>query len=153
MPLETRRFAKTALVFLFLTFAIGTALTFLRGAGITVPAIIGVEHAHLGTVGFLVNIVIGIALWMLPLDRERFPQTQGRYPTVAPALCWWMLNGGLVVRVIAEPWQQLANPSSLSLSVLLDAAAVAQLAAIAIFAGIAWHRIRPAIPGRAGTRA
>lgn len=153
MPLETRRFAKTALVFLFLTFAIGTALTFVRGAGITVPAIIGVEHAHLGTVGFLVNIVIGIALWMLPLDRERFPKTQGRYPIAAPALCWWMLNGGLVVRVIAEPWQQLANPTSAGLSVLLDAAAIAQLAAIAIFAGVAWHRIRPAIPGRAGTRA
>lgn len=153
MPLETRRFAKTALVFLFLTFAVGTLLTFARGAGITVPAIIGVEHAHLGTVGFLVNIVIGIALWMLPLDRERFPQTQGRYPVAAPALCWWMLNGGLVVRVIAEPLQQLASAPSVALSALLDAAAVAQLAAIAIFAGIAWHRIRPAIPGRAGTRA
>ncbi|MGH7661371.1 MAG: hypothetical protein ACRENA_10730 [Vulcanimicrobiaceae bacterium] len=153
MPLETRRFAKTALVFLFLTFAAGTALTFAHGAGIAVPAIIGVEHAHLGTVGFLVNIVIGIALWMLPLDRERFPQTQGRYPIVAPALCWWMLNGGLVVRLIAEPLQQLQFPSSVGLSGLLDAAAVAQLVAIAIFAGIAWHRIRPAIAGRAGTRA
>ena len=153
MPLETRRFAKTALVFLFLTFAVGAALTFARGAGIAVPAIIGVEHAHLGTVGFLVNIVIGIALWMLPLDRERFPQTQGRYPVAAPALCWWMLNGGLVVRVIAEPLQQLASAPSVALSALLDASAVAQLAAIAIFAGIAWHRIRPAIPGRAGTRA
>ena len=153
MPLETRRFAKTALVFLFLTFAAGTVLTFVRGAGIAVPAIIGVEHAHLGSVGFLVNIVIGIALWMLPLDRERFPHTQGRYPLAAPALCWWMLNGGLVIRVVVEPWQQLTNPSSAALSALLDAAALSQLAAIAIFAGIAWHRIRPAIPGRAGTRA
>lgn len=153
MPLETRRFAKTALVFLFLTFAAGTVLTFVRGAGIAVPPIIGIEHAHLGSVGFLVNIVIGIALWMLPLDRERFPKTQGRYPAAAPLACWWLLNGGLVVRVIVEPWQQLRDPSSLALSVALDAAALAQLAAIAVFASIAWHRIRPAIAGRAGTRA
>jgi len=153
VPLETRRFAKTALVFLFLTFALGTALTFARGAGVAVPAIIAVEHAHLGAVGFLVNIVIGIALWMLPLDRERFPDTQGRYPAAAPLLCWWLLNGGLTVRVVVEPLQQLLAPSSRALSAVLDAAALAQLGAIAIFAGVAWHRIRPPMPGRAGTRA
>lgn len=153
MPLETRRFAKTAVAFLLLTFLVGTVLTFARGAGANVPAIAGVEHAHLGLVGFLVNIVIGIALWMLPLDRERYPATQGRYPVVAPTACWWLLNGGLVVRVVAEPVQQLLNPSSVALAALVDAAAVAQLAAVGIFAAIAWHRIRPAAMEKFGTRA
>jgi len=153
MPLETRRFAKTAMVFLFLTFLVGAALTIARGAGASIPAIIGVEHAHLGLVGFLVNIVIGIALWMLPLDRERYPTTQGRYPDAAPTACWWLLNGGLTIRVVAEPVQQLVNPSSFALAALVDAAALAQLAAVGIFAAIAWHRIRPAAMERFGTRA
>lgn len=153
MPLETRRFAKTALAFLLLTFLAGTVLTIARGAGANVPAIVGVEHAHLGLVGFLVNIVIGIALWVLPLDRERFPATQGRYPLAAPTVCWWLLNGGLVVRVLAEPAHQLLDPSSLALTALVDAAALAQLAAALIFASIAWHRIRPAAMEKFGTRA
>ena len=146
MPVESRRFAKAALAFLMLTFVAGLVFTLMRGAGASVPAIVEVEHGHAGFVGFLVNIVIGIALWMLPLNRERFPRTQGRYPLLAPALCFWLLNGGLLVRLVAEPLYVLAFPT-MWLALMLDVAAFAQVVAILLFAAIAWRRIRaPARP-------
>jgi len=149
MPAESRRFAKTALLSLLLTFAAGAAFTFANGAGLAVPPVFAIEHAHLGFVGFLVNIVIGIALWMLPLNRERFPQTQGRYPPGAADLCFWLLNGGLATRVVVEPVQWMLAPRSLLVAVTLDAAALAQVAAVTIFAGIAWLRVRGPSPPRA----
>jgi len=63
-------------------------------------------------VGWLVNTVIGIALWMLPLNRARFPRTQGRYPRRMVAACFTLLNGGLVLRLVGEPWYQLGGETA-----------------------------------------
>jgi hypothetical protein len=38
---------------------------------------------------------------MLPLDRERFPATQGRYPTGIVYACFTLLSGGLALRLMS----------------------------------------------------
>jgi hypothetical protein len=124
-----------------LTFALGGMLLMLEAFGRSVPYVFSVEHAHLGEVGWLVNIVIGIALWMLPLNRERFPATQGRYPTVVVYTSFVLLNSGLVLRLIAEPWYQL-NGNPAAAATLLALAAISQPAAIALFVFVAWRRVR-----------
>ena len=124
-----------------LTFVLGGVLLFLEAAGQPAPHIFAIEHAHLGDVGWLVNIVIGIALWMLPLNRERFPATQGRYPSALVYACFVLLNGGLALRLIAEPWFQLAGRPPLA-ALALALAAIAQPVAIALFVLIAWQRVR-----------
>lgn len=139
MPVESRLFVKTALVALVLTFAWGAAMAIAEATGGAFPPILAVEHAHLAFVGWLVNIVIGIALWFLPLDRERFPSTAGRYPPRAPYAIWALLNGGLVLRLVGEPLLGI-GPSA---RVALIVGSVAQLAAIIGFGVIAWHRVRP----------
>jgi len=140
MPHESRLFVKAGLVYLALTFVLGGVLLIAEGLGWAVPRAFAVEHAHLGGVGWLVNLVIGIALWMLPLNRERFPATHGRYPSGTVYACFVLLNGGLVVRLLAEPWYQLAaNPVA---TVLLVLAGIAQPLAIVLFVLIAWQRIR-----------
>ncbi len=82
MPHQTRLFVKTGLIYLGLSFALGAILLLCEAVGQPIPSVFAIEHGHLGEVGWLVNTVIGIALWMLPLNRERFPETQGRYPSV-----------------------------------------------------------------------
>lgn len=141
MPFESRLFIKTGIVFLVLTFAIGAALLIASAAGRPVPFVIDVVHGHMGFVGWLVNVVIGVALWMFPLDRERYPITQGRYPATAPFWCYVLLNGGLVMRVIVEPWHDLGGASQLS-AVLLGLSGVMQFVAIVIFVRIVWTRTR-----------
>jgi hypothetical protein len=141
MPHEARLFVKTGLVYLGLTFLFGSTLLLFEAFGRSAPYIFGIEHAHFGDVGWLVNIVIGIALWLLPLNRERFPHTQGRYPSSAVYACFALLNGGLALRLLAEPWYQLGGHPPLA-ATLLAISAIAQPAAIAIFVGIAWQRVR-----------
>jgi hypothetical protein len=112
----------------------------LEALGWSAPSVFATEHAHLGEVGWLVNFVIGIALWMLPLNRERFPATQGRYPSAVVYACFVLLNSGLVW-LIAEPWYQLSGNAPVA-AALLALAAISQPAAAALFAFVAWQRVR-----------
>ncbi len=138
MPFESRLFVKTSLVALLLAFAAGAALAVAESLGIAVSPIWAVEHAHLAFVGWLVNVVVGIALWMLPLARDRYPETAGRYPKRGPLLVYGLLNGGLVLRIAFEPMLS----AGLVPRVAVCISAVAQLAAILAFALIAWQRVR-----------
>lgn len=144
MPRESRLFVKTSIVALVLTFFWGAAMAFAEATGHAIDPVWAIEHAHLAFVGWLVNIVIGIALWMLPLARDAFPQTQGRYPAWLPFVVWACLNGGLAMRICSEPFVS----SNAAAAFALGLSAVLQLAAIALFGAVAWARTRaPARPG------
>lgn len=138
MPFESRLFVKTSLVALALVFVWGAAMAFEEAAGRPFPQIWAVEHAHLAFVGWLVNLVIGIALWMLPLDRQRYPKTQGRYPPHLPITFYLCLNVGLVLRIISEPFAGAAPIAS----AVLVLSAVLQVLGIVLFAWVAWTRTR-----------
>jgi len=139
MPLVPRLFIKTGIVYLALTFTFGAVLLVLNAAGRPTPFIIGVEHGHMGFVGWLVNTVIGVALWLLPLNRKRFPQTQGRYPEPLARTSFIMLNVGLPLRLIVEPIHA-SSPGAMT-SLLLIVSALLQMAAILIAGWIAWNRV------------
>lgn len=141
MPLEVRLFVKSSLVYLALTFMLGAAMLIAEASGTVWPGVFAVEHAHLAFVGWLVNLVVGIALWLLPVNRRAFPQTQGRYPPRLIQASFYLLNGGIILRVLAEPYYALVN-QSLAVRGVLVLAAVAQLAAVIIFAAVAWRRVR-----------
>jgi hypothetical protein len=141
MPHESRIFVKAGLIYLALAFGLGGILLLLEALGLPVPYVLTIEHAHLGAEGWLVNTVIGIALWMLPLNRERFPATQGRYPPNRTYACFFLLNGGLALRLLAEPWYQLDGRPALA-AAFLAVAAIVQPASIVLFVTIAWQRVR-----------
>jgi hypothetical protein len=142
MPSESLLFVRTSLIALALAFVWGAVMTTGEALGIAFPVMWPVEHAHLAFVGWLVNLVIGIAWWMLPLNRARFPDTAGRYPRWAPLTVWILLNAGLIARIVAEP--ALASPLARP---MLIAGGIAQAAAILLFAACAWLRVRaPARP-------
>jgi len=143
VPFESRLFVKTSLIALVFAFVAGAYMAIAEALGHPVARIWAVEHAHLAFVGWLVNVVMGIALWMLPLARERYPHTSGRYPAGAPIAIYALLNGGLVVRILSEPFLETGALARGALFV----SALAQVAAVALFAYVAWHRVRaPARP-------
>lgn len=139
MPLVARLFLRTGIIYLALTFAAGAALLIAEALGRPVPFIIGVEHGHMGFVGWLVNTVAGVALWLLPLNRKAFPETQGRYPETAARAAFVLLNVGLPLRLIVEPIY--VTHASSAASALLVASAVFQVAAILTVAWIVWKRV------------
>lgn len=139
MPFVARLFVRTGIVYLAMTFLIGAALLVFEALGKPAPFVVGVEHGHMGFVGWLVNTVVGVALWLLPLNRKAFPETQGRYPEIAARLAFAMLNVGLPLRLVVEPLHAM-HPTSLS-AIVLVVSALLQLGAILIVAWIVWQRI------------
>ncbi|MFO8150662.1 MAG: hypothetical protein R6T93_10210 [Trueperaceae bacterium] len=79
----------------------------------------------MGTVGFFLSLVMGVAYWMMPrpggIRQERLE-----------AVTFWLLHGGLALRVVAEPAWRVTLASGWSTALL--ASALAQLAAMLVFA-------------------
>ena len=91
-------------------------------------------YIHLLVVGWITQLVMGVAYWM-------FPRAQ-RAP--APDRTGWMayglLNVGLFCRVIAEPVAATEPAPAVAWLLLLSAAL--QLAAILLFVIGIWPRVR-----------
>lgn len=149
MPVETRWFVKAGLLWLLATFAAGALMLSAKALGIAVPADAAIMHAHMGSTGWLVNLVMGIALWFLPVNRERFKNNRGRYPAAAAWAVFILLNAGLIVRLVAEPLFDRSAGTAMTAAALL-LSALMQLGAVIVFIVIAWFRVRDVAPARDG---
>jgi hypothetical protein len=104
MPRETRWFIKTSLACLILASILGTLYFGWPAVFETAPpGWLRNLHLHLATVGWLVNMVLGVALWMFPMPSGAFRTGQARYPRGTVIACFVALNAGLALRFAAEP--------------------------------------------------
>jgi hypothetical protein len=137
MPTITRTLIKTALVYLLA----GTFLSALWLVQIVVPlhpflAVLQPTALHLIVVGWLTQLIFGVALWMFPIRSKAQP----RGPEAFGWSCYGLLNAGLVLRLIAEPLQSFRPIPALGWVLVLSA--VLQVAACWIFVGLIWTRVR-----------
>lgn len=84
---------RGAVLYLLATAALGVLFTLRPG----LVGLLGPTHAHLGLVGFFLSTVMGVAFWMMP--RPGGIRQEGW-----EALCFYLLNAGLLLRAAAEPW-------------------------------------------------
>jgi len=76
----------------------GTAMAVRPGlAGVLAPT-----HGHLGTVGFMLSMVMGVAFWMMP-------RPGGMRQTGYEAVTFALLQSGMAARVVGEPWWRLTG--------------------------------------------
>lgn len=133
MPLLARLFIKTALGYLALALLLGVGIA----AGVpSRAAAFGPAWIHLLVVGWLTQLIFGVAYWLFPRhSRERpFGQT-------APAwAAFVLLNAGLVLRAIAEPAVAWGGSAGWRTALVVSAAAQA-LGALA-FVVYLWPRVR-----------
>lgn len=87
-----RRFIKTGVAFLFLGIALGLWMLVRRELfGVWPDPYLVSAHAHLVLVGFVVFLILGVALWMFP----RAAKDDKRYrPILVEAAYWLLLVGG-----------------------------------------------------------
>lgn len=141
MPSEVRLFVRTALACFVLSMLLGAALVAVRQLGIgTVPWSLIVVHTHLALVGGMLLMVVGVAFWMFPLDRARYPETRGRYGPRLVRAVYGLLVGGLALRSIVEPLQ--GERSGGALGLLLVLAAALQALGMVLFLAAIWPRVR-----------
>ena len=91
-------------------------------------------YLHLLVVGWLTQLIFGVAFWMFPKHSSALPRGSDRLGWT----CFALLNIGLVLRAVAEPLQGLGRPSA----PLLVASAVTQLLAGWAFVANTWPRVR-----------
>lgn len=91
-------------------------------------------YVHLLVVGWLTQLIFGVAYWMFPRYSAERPRGSERLGWTTFAL----LNIGLLLRVIAEPWHALTGQGA----ALLVGSALLQLLAGWTFVANTWPRIR-----------
>ena len=129
-----RRYIKTAIAFLAAGLLVGGYLLVrreLRGVHATPYEISA--HTHLILVGFVMMMILGVALWLFP----RPPKEDVQYSPAAANLAYWLLSLGTAARGIAElsahpPWTAW----------IIVASGIAQIAGLFVFFYTMWSRIR-----------
>ena len=134
MPLLTRWFIKAAMVYLIAALLCGVAMQDPIAARLPVLRAFWPTYLHLLVVGWLTQLIFGVAFWMFPKHSWAPPRGSDRLGWT----CFALLNFGLVLRAVAEPLQGLGRPSA----PLLVASAVAQLLAGWAFVANTWPRVR-----------
>lgn len=134
MPVATRIALRFAFAWLLVSLVAWTALPSLAAAGHPVWG----ERAtvwHLFVVGWLTQLIFGVALWFFPVLRDGPRRGSPRLAGVAVAL----LNLGVLARAVGEP---LALRGVLTMQPVLGISAALQLVAGACIVTLLWPRVR-----------
>jgi len=133
-----RRYLKTAIVFLAVGLLIGVWMQAERDLLGRYPgAYERSAHTHAILVGFVMMMILGVALWLFP----RPAKEDARYTPALAETAYWLVTIGTAVRIAGE----LARPfaGSLAIGVATFAAGLLQVIGLGIFFYTMWSRIRP----------
>ena len=133
-----RRYIKTAISFLALGLAIGVWLLIKREIhGAYATPFETSAHTHALLVGFVMEMILGVALWLFPRPAKDDVQYSPRLADVA----YWLLTIGTLARVVGE----LARPhvDARMLRWVIVLCGLAQTAGLLVFFYTIWSRIRP----------
>ena len=134
-----RRYIKTAIAFLVLGLAIGTRILIRREIYLRPPDLYEVSaHTHAILVGFVMMMILGVALWLFP----RAERGEQQYDPRLAATAYWLLTIGTAGRVASELAR--AYSAALWLRSIVVTGGLAQFAGIALFFFTMWPRIRSA---------
>jgi hypothetical protein len=98
--------------------------------------VISPTYLHLIVVGWLTQLVFGVIYWMFPILGKANPRGDPRIAWSAFAC----LNGGLILRIIFEPWHTI-EPAWFNACGLVISAAL-QVVAAFLFVWATWGRVR-----------
>jgi cbb3-type cytochrome oxidase subunit 1 len=137
MPPLTRLFVKSALAYFIAALMVGSV--FALPSPSALPPIINAlrpVYFHLFMVGWVTQLIFGVAFWM-------FPKLSRTQPRGSERLAWatyWLLNVGLWLRVAGEPLNSV-QPGNLW-AWLLPLSATLQWLAGLCFVLNTWPRVK-----------
>ncbi len=132
-----RRYLKTAIVFLLVGLAIGLWGIVRRELYDRWPEPYLVSaHTHAILVGFVMMMILGVALWLFP----RPERGDTRYDPRRAEQAYWLLAAGTALRVVAELARIATSSGWVRAAVIVGA--VAEVGGIGLFFFTRWSRIR-----------
>ena len=133
-----RRYLKTGIAFLALGLCLGLWMMVEREMRGRVPSAFLVSaHTHAIFVGFVMMMILGVALWLFP----RPAKDDTRYSPRAANAAYWLVAVGTGSRIAGELARQESSAAWLRAATL--GAGFLQVAGIAVFFYTMWSRIRP----------
>lgn len=137
MTALVRRYLKTAIGFLALGLIIGGWMMVRRELLGEFPSpYVTSAHTHAIFVGFVMLMILGVALWMFPRpDKE----DQRYRPSLASA-AYWLITAGTLGRVVGELLRLSNNGLWLRLFVVIGG--FAQIGGLMLYFYTMWPRIR-----------
>ncbi|MGK2962221.1 MAG: cbb3-type cytochrome c oxidase subunit I, partial [Gemmatimonadaceae bacterium] len=94
-----RRFLKTGIAFLGIGLLLGGWMMIRRElSGVFPSPYLVSAHTHAILVGFVMMMILGVALWLFP----RPDKTDERYNPRAAEAAYWLLASGTAVRLAGE---------------------------------------------------
>jgi hypothetical protein len=134
VPTLTRWFIKAAMLYLVVALLLSIAMQPPIRDELPFLAAVWPTYLHLLVVGWLTQLIFGVALWLFPKHSPRRPRGDERLGWAS----FFLLNLGLVLRAVGEPSHALGH----RVGALLIVAAVAQLLAGWSFVLNTWPRVR-----------
>jgi cbb3-type cytochrome oxidase subunit 1 len=137
MPRLARWFIKAGLLYFVL--ALMTGVLFQARTEIVLPfwvSTLNPVYIHLLAVGWITQLIIGVAYWMFP----KFTKEQPRGSETLGGATFILLNTGLILRIISEP--RVTMRSEPDLGWMLAVSAVLQTAAGWLFVINTWPRVK-----------
>lgn len=138
MSTLVRRYLKTAVLFLIVGLAVGGWMIVRRELWGEYPSpYLESAHTHALFVGFVMMMILGVALWLFPRPNI----ADERYSPRLAEVAYWLVTGGTATRVAGELLRIGTSDLWLRLAVVI--AGLAQIAGVALFFFTMWTRIRP----------
>ncbi len=137
MPSLTRWYIKSGLVYFIAALVMGVVL--LAQPVFDLPlAVMALSpvYFHLLMVGWVTQLIFGVVYWMFPKYSTAQPRGNERLGWAT----YWLLNVGLVLRLIGEPWVALTGNKVAGWT--LAVSAILQLVAGWAFVMNTWGRVR-----------
>ncbi|HET7322029.1 MAG TPA: hypothetical protein VFI96_06015 [Longimicrobiaceae bacterium] len=133
-----RRFIKTGIGFLAAGVVLGVFMLVRRELfGIWPNPYLVSAHAHAVLVGFVMFLILGVALWLFP----RAEKGDDRYQPGRVDLAYWLLLAGTLARCLGEALRAWLAAGWLGWVVVLGGAG--QALGLFVYFWTMWTRIRP----------
>jgi cbb3-type cytochrome oxidase subunit 1 len=138
MHTNVRRFVKTAIAFLMAGLALGLWMLARRELlGAWPDRWLVSAHAHAVQLGFVMFLILGVALWLFPKP----PEGDTRYRPARIDLAYWTLTISTALRIASEVARSAGGPAWIGW--IVTTAGLAQVVGFAIYFWTMWPRIRP----------
>jgi len=132
-----RRYIKTAVGFLTVGLGLGGWMIVQRELRGQYPSAYEISaHTHTIFVGFVMMMILGVALWLFP----RPERADTRYRPALAEAAYWCVTVGTAARVLGELLRTVSGSAWLRWSVVL--AGFVQIAGLLLFFYTMWSRIR-----------
>lgn len=135
MPKITRWFIKSGMIW----FILGLLLALVAEIpGMPTGTLLLPVYWHMIVLGWVTQVIMGVSIWMFPRKRR----DRKKEVSLMARGAFWLLNSGLIIRFLSEPFIPLFQESLLVASSII-LSAVLQVAAVFCFVMEIWPRVQP----------